>query len=128
MNAGTRINFIESEPYLEFAVEVFALLADVTRVRIVIALQEGELSVNHLADIVDRSPAAVSQHLAKLRAARVVVTRKDGQRVCYRLANEHSTRLVADAIYQAQHANEESPAHHMVKPSLANVFGESSDA
>ena len=53
MNAGTRINFIESEPYLEFAVEVFALLADVTRVRIVIALQA--VSYTHL-DVYKRQP------------------------------------------------------------------------
>lgn len=42
--------------------------------------ESGELSVNHLADIVDKSPAAVSQHLAKLRLARIVATRQDAQR------------------------------------------------
>ena len=51
--------------YVELAVEVFAMLADATRVRIILALEgAGELSVNHIADIVDKSPAAVSQHLA----------------------------------------------------------------
>ena len=60
------------------------MLADATRVRIVLALKDaGELSVNHLADILDKSPAAVSQHLAKLRLARIVATRQDGQRVFY---------------------------------------------
>src|SRR5215208_2857576 len=75
--------------YVELAVEVFAMLADATRVRIILALRDvEELSVNHLADIVDKSPAAVSQHLAKLRLARIVTTRQDGQRVFYRLENE----------------------------------------
>lgn len=99
--------------YLELAVEVFGLLADVTRVRIILALRRsGELSVNHLADIVDKTPAAVSQHLAKLRLARIVATRQAGQRVFYRLENEHASQLVTDAIFQAEHALDGSPRHH----------------
>lgn len=101
--------------YVELAVEVFGLLADATRVRIILALRgSGEVSVNHLADIVDKSPAAVSQHLAKLRMARIVSTRQEGQRVFYRLENEHASQLVSDAIFQAEHsvANGQVPAHH----------------
>ncbi|GAA4484236.1 metalloregulator ArsR/SmtB family transcription factor [Microbacterium panaciterrae] len=99
--------------YVELAVEVFSMLADATRVRIVMALgSAGELSVNHLADLVDRSPAAVSQHLAKLRLARIVSTRHDGQRVFYRLENEHASRLVTDAIFQAEHSLGGTPRHH----------------
>jgi DNA-binding transcriptional ArsR family regulator len=99
--------------YVELAVEVFAMLADATRVRIILALQgAGELSVNHLADLVDKSPAAVSQHLAKLRLARMVTTRQDGTRVFYALADEHARRLVADAIFQAEHSLGGSPRHH----------------
>jgi len=100
-------------PYVELAVEVFAMLADATRVRVILALQEaGELSVNHLADMVDKSPTAVSQHLAKLRLARIVSTRQEGQRVFYRLENEHASRLVADAIFQAEHSLGGTPRHH----------------
>jgi DNA-binding transcriptional ArsR family regulator len=99
--------------FVELAVEVFAMLADATRVRIILALSDvEELSVNHLAEIVDKSPAAVSQHLAKLRLARIVTTRQDGQRVFYRLENEHASRLVADAIHQAEHSLGGTPRHH----------------
>lgn len=99
--------------YVELAVEVFALLADPTRVRIVLALRETEeLSVNHLADLVDRSPATVSQHLAKMRMARMVTTRHHANRVFYALADEHAARLVVDAIQQAEHAVTSSPRHH----------------
>jgi DNA-binding transcriptional ArsR family regulator len=52
-------------------VEVFAMLADATRVRIILALRDGELPVNHLADIVDKTPAAVSRHLARMRLTRL---------------------------------------------------------
>lgn len=98
--------------YVELAVEVFTMLADATRVRIILALRDGELSVNHLADIVDKSPAAVSQHLAKLRLARIVATRSEGTRVFYRLENEHARQLVTDAIFQAEHTLGGTPAHH----------------
>ncbi|WP_426517544.1 ArsR/SmtB family transcription factor [Diaminobutyricibacter sp. McL0618] len=98
--------------YVELAVEVFAMLADATRVRIILALRDQELAVNQLADIVDKSPAAVSQHLAKMRLARIVTTRQEGTRVFYRLANEHASQLVSDAIFQAEHALDQNPRHH----------------
>ena len=99
--------------FVELAVEVFGMLADATRVRIILALRDaGELSVNHLADILDKPAAAVSQHLAKLRLARIVATRQQGQRVFYRLENEHASRLVSDAILQAEHSLGGTPRHH----------------
>lgn len=100
--------------YVELAVEVFAMLADATRVRIILALRDGEMSVNHLADIIDKSPTAVSQHLAKLRLGRIVAARQDGTRVFYRLANEHARKLVADAVFQAEHSLGGEPAHHRI--------------
>lgn len=101
-----------SSDAVELAVEVFAMLADATRVRIVLTLTEGERSVNELAQAVGKSPAAVSQHLAKLRLARIVAPRQDGTRVYYRLQDEHASRLVTDAIFQAEHAVEATPRHH----------------
>lgn len=101
--------------YVELAVEVFAMLVDATRVRIILALRHaGEMSVNHLADVVDKTPASVSQHLAKLRLARMVLVRREGTTAFYRLADEHASDLVADAIKQAEHtvANGNAPHHH----------------
>lgn len=114
MDADTAVcGRLPDSEYVELAVEVFSLLADATRVRIVLALRDAEeLSVNHLADIVDRPGPAVSQHLAKMRMARLVATRQHGQRVFYRLSNEHAVRLVTDAIFQAEHALSKTPRHH----------------
>src|SRR5215218_7912918 len=97
---------------VELAVEIFKMLADATRVRIVLALRDGELSVNTLADVVGKSPAAVSQHLAKLRLARLVTTRHEGNRVFYRLANEHAQQLATGAVFQAEHSVDDQPQHH----------------
>ena len=113
MDADTQSIESSDSQFVELAVEVFSMLADATLVRIILALQgHGELTVNHLADLVDKTPAGVSQHLAKLRLARIVVARQDGTRAFYRLANEHAGRLVTDAIQQAEHALGGRPRHH----------------
>jgi len=116
MDADSKVCGLDPDShYVELAVEVFSMLADATRVRIIMALRTAEeLSVNHLADIVDKTPAAVSQHLAKLRLARMVTTRQVGTRIFYRLADEHGADLVKDAIRQAEHSvsNGSMPRHH----------------
>lgn len=94
----------DRDAYLPVAVEIFSLLADATRVRIVLALRDGEQSVGAIAEVVAKSQAAVSQHLAKLRMSRVVATRHEGNRVYYRLANQHALELVEVAFHQAEHA------------------------
>ena len=104
MHAGSKHSLSVESEYVELAVEVFSMLADATRIRIILALRDQELSVNHLAGIVDKSGPAVSQHLAKLRLARMVSSRQDGTKVFY--------QLVADAIFQAEHTLSNDPAHH----------------
>jgi DNA-binding transcriptional ArsR family regulator len=105
--------------YVDLAVEIFAMLADPTRVRLVLALRDTELSVNSLADVVDKTPASVSQHLAKLRLARIVTARQEGTRVFYRLENEHASQLVTDAIFQAEHSLGGVPRHHHGEPATS---------
>lgn len=106
--------------YVEVAVEVFAMLADATRLRIVLALRGGELSVGELAEAVGKPPTSVSQHLAKLRLARMVAARQDGNRAYYRLLNDHAARLVVDALQQAEHAVDAEPRHREPRPLAAD--------
>lgn len=108
---------------MEIAAEVFRMLADPTRIRIVLALRVGELSVNHLADVIDKTPTVVSQHLAKLRLGKMVRARREGTTMFYSLIDEHARRLVSEAVFQAQHALSEQPEHHETHPSAA-VVGE----
>ena len=61
-------------------VEVFRMLADATRVQVLWALVDREMSVNELAEHSGKPAPSVSQHLAKLRMARLVRTRRDGTR------------------------------------------------
>ena len=97
----------------ELAVEVFRMLSDTTRVRLLWALIDQELAVNELADLLGKPAPSVSQHLAKLRMARLVRTRREGTQVFYRLENEHVAQLVRDAVYNAEHAGPEVPRHHV---------------
>jgi DNA-binding transcriptional ArsR family regulator len=101
---------------VDLAAEVFTLLSDPTRIRIVLALQGGELTVNTLAGLVGKRPAAVSQHLAKLRWAKAVQTRQDGNRVFYSLTGEHALTLVSQAMMQAEHVVSAAPSHHQGTP------------
>ncbi|WP_076262038.1 ArsR/SmtB family transcription factor [Intrasporangium flavum] len=111
MDADAQAADLPSEQ-VELAVEIFRMLADATRIRLLWALTEGELSVNDLADRVGKPGPSVSQHLAKLRMARMVRTRRDGNQVFYRVDNEHVASLVRDAVHNAEHATDGVPRHH----------------
>ncbi|MDO9377475.1 MAG: metalloregulator ArsR/SmtB family transcription factor [Nocardioidaceae bacterium] len=97
---------------VDLAVEIFRMLSDATRVQVLWALVDRELAVNDLAVHLGRTPTSVSQHLAKLRMARLVQTRREGTRVFYRLENEHVAQLVTDAVHHAEHAGPGTPPHH----------------
>jgi len=93
-------------------VEVFRMLADATRMQILWALADAERSVNELAEHVGKPAPSVSQHLAKLRMARLVRTRRDGTTIFYSLENDHVRQLVIDAVFNAEHAGPGVPGHH----------------
>ena len=116
MNADNEIRGVcPSAEYVDLAAEVFGLLCDPTRIRIILALRDAdELPVNALAEIVGKKPSGVSQHLARLRMARMVTTRQAGTSVLYRLVDEHAVALVTEAINQAEHAvaTGQTPRHH----------------
>ena len=81
------------------AVATLKLLADETRLRIVWNLLHGEHNVNELADHLRMQPAAISHHLAKLRLAGVVCTRRDGNRIFYAARDRHIEGMVAAALH-----------------------------
>jgi DNA-binding transcriptional ArsR family regulator len=79
------------------------MLADPTRIKILWALLHGESSVAHLADVVGAAPAAVSQHLAKLRLAKLVRVRREGTFAYYSAVDDHVARLLTEALDHADH-------------------------
>jgi ArsR family transcriptional regulator len=68
-----------------FKAEIFQALAHPTRIAIVEALRDGEMPAGSLIDQLELEQANASQHLAVLRAKRIVVNRKVGNQVFYSL-------------------------------------------
>lgn len=97
------------------------MLADGTRVRLLWALVDCELSVTELAERVGKAAPSVSQHLAKLRMARLVRPRREGTTIYYSLENEHVRQLVTDAVFNAEHAGPGVPGHHRADASLRRL-------
>lgn len=119
MHADTQEDRLLDSDQVLLAVEVFRMLADPTRVQLLWSLMGCELPVNELATRVGKPAPAVSQHLAKLRLARLVRTRRVGTSVFYSIANDHIERLVTDALHNAEHAQSDTPAHH--RPAAAPI-------
>ncbi|MDV3134409.1 MULTISPECIES: ArsR/SmtB family transcription factor [Mycobacteriaceae] len=83
------------------AAETFRMLSDPTRVKVLWALLQGETSVACLADLADAAPTVVSQHLAKLRLAGLVKSRRDGTFVYYSPADTDVLRVLSQALFGA---------------------------
>src|SRR3954471_2909828 len=88
---------------VHLAVESFRMLADPTRIKVLWALLQGESSVACLAELAGPAPAAVSQHLAKLRLGGLVTGRREGTFVYYSAANDHVRDLLSQALFHADH-------------------------
>lgn len=89
--------------------DVFSLLGDPGRVRILAGLLPGELCVADLAEISGQSTSAVSHALKLLRAHKVVASRRDGRRIFYRLRDPHVRMLLDIAFTHAAHSQLEHP-------------------
>jgi len=74
-----------NSPLRVFKAEIFQALAHPTRIAVVEALREGEMTAGALLTHVPVEPANLSQHLAVLRTKQVVVSRKAGTQVHYAL-------------------------------------------
>lgn len=75
-----------TEPRLSQATEVFKAAGHPARLRILGMLRPGGLCVCQITAVLDLAVSTVSAHLAELKRAGLVVERKDGRWVSYRLA------------------------------------------
>jgi ArsR family transcriptional regulator, lead/cadmium/zinc/bismuth-responsive transcriptional repressor len=78
--------------------ELFRAFSDTSRVRILHALTTQELNVNVLAEMVGISESAVSHHLRSLRQMKLVVARRGGKEVYYRIEDEHIISLFGEGV------------------------------
>ena len=85
--------------------ELFKACGDGTRIKILYALSASPLCVCAIGELLHMQQSAVSHQLAKLKAARLVVSRRVGRTVYYSLADQHIKTVVATGF---AHISEEA--------------------
>ena len=93
--------FLNDEDVIYEATQIFDALSDYTRFRILAALCEGERGVSDLQEVCQVSQSAISHQLRMLRDRGLVTARREGQRVIYRLADEHVANLISVGLSHA---------------------------
>lgn len=86
--------------------DLFSILGDPTRVRIVDVLAEGERCVCDIADAIGISESAISHQLRLMRGMRIVRGRREGRCVYYALDDHHVLDLFQQGL---RHVSEERP-------------------
>src|SRR5918995_320637 len=84
--------------------EIFRVLGDPTRVRILDALSQAELCVGDIAGTLGLTESAVSHQLRLLRSARIVRSRRDGRMIFYTLDDTHVLTLFEQGLRHVQEA------------------------
>ncbi len=105
------IKLLQREVLLEVVTSMFQALSDMTRVKILYALQKHELCVNDLAELTGVSQSGVSHQLSYLRKINFVKSRKHGNKVFYYLQYKHLSALLKEAEYYADHVKSNLPDH-----------------
>ncbi len=88
------MDITELEPRADDAAELLAAMSNAKRLLILCHLLDQELSVNQLSELVGLAQSPLSQHLSKLRALKLVATRRDGQMILYRLASPEVAQIL----------------------------------
>lgn len=74
--------------------ELFKIFGDSTRIKILFALLERELSVGELAEVLSMTQSAISHQLRVLKANGLVKFRREGKSLIYSLSDEHVTKIL----------------------------------
>jgi DNA-binding transcriptional ArsR family regulator len=84
--------------------DLFRLLGDASRLRIVVSCLKTPLAVSDIADRLGLSVSLVSHHLRLLKGARLVRAERQGKQVFYAADDEHVRRMVEDMVtHVAEH-------------------------
>lgn len=83
------------EELLQDLGDLFKVFGDTTRIRIMYALYDGELSVSAISDLLGMAQPAISHQLKTLKAANLVSGRRQGKTIFYSLSDEHVKSIIA---------------------------------
>lgn len=87
-----------TEEVLICTAELFKVLGDPTRIRILHAITETELCVQEIADQLEMSQSAISHQLRILKQTALVKFRRDGKTIYYSLADDHVVTIMQQGI------------------------------
>ena len=96
---------LSNDQTIELA-EMFKLLGDPTRLKIVIECLSGPLPVGAIAETLGLSPSLVSHHLRLLRATRLVRSDRQGRQMLYVIHDTHIEQVIADMTAHIQESHE----------------------
>ena len=88
---------------LEKVSRIFKLLSDVTRLKILLTLEQGERNVTSIAEVVQMEQSAVSHQLKLLKDNRMVKARREGKTVFYRLDDQHVFDILEETLEHTRH-------------------------
>ena len=100
--ANHKSNKLDQEAAYRLA-ELFSALADPTRLRMIAALEAGEMPVGELVELIGLSKSAISHQLRGLRDKRLVRARKVGRQVFVALDDEHVSELFQRGLDHVLH-------------------------
>lgn len=89
------VELIDKEEHIEQASRAMRAMAHPLRLKILCVLGDREISVQEIVDSVGTSQSNISQHLAILRDKGVLRTRKDANRVYYRVGDPRTLKLIS---------------------------------
>jgi DNA-binding transcriptional ArsR family regulator len=95
-------NMLDENKFLKLA-ELFKVLGDFTRIKIIYALSKKELCVCDIAEVLQMSQSSISHQLRTLRSFRLVKYRKEGKGVYYSLDDEHISELFNSGLEHIEH-------------------------
>lgn len=90
-----------SEQDISLMCEMLKILGEPSRMKIVMALMQGELCVLHIVQAVGGNQSAVSQQLKVLKNGKLIKSRREGKNILYSIADEHVLEIVK---MSAEHA------------------------
>jgi len=90
-----------SDDQLDRAAAIFRAAGDLSRLKLLYRLCDGEWCVTELADAAGVGLSTVSQQLRLLRSERIVARRRAGKHIFYSLADSHVSDLIQSAIEHA---------------------------
>ena len=88
---------------IEKVSRIFKLLSDVTRLKILLTLEQGERNVTSIAEVVQMEQQAVSHQLKLLKDNRMVKARREGKTVFYRLDDQHVFDILEETLEHTRH-------------------------